>query len=321
MAVFCIPGHVCAERYRELFESNSDVYNDIGTHNLLHSVAGSLRGRPDLWFHDAAGAGTDAWNNSSPPAGAGVSPQSGNPTDSQVLAGRKDANGKPNPAPWPWFKAEIKSGSKQINVSIFVNFDTRMLSGDEAFHLKTLAKDGVAQFWSRSVNLNGDSYGVTVRLYEASTGMPIMLLVNEKQVPVASVNALGADSAGAAVIGWFVGAKIYYQEEYFKYIAPNYPPQSQYRNYTLAADLNFKRTAAHEIGHPILTIAKGVDYSWGHEGTSTKGGGFTNNTPYFPQTGEVSLMKYFQGDDVFKADLRVKASEDDVKSLIYISPR
>ena len=65
-------------------------------------------------------------------------------------------------------------------------------------------------------------------------------------------------------------------------------------------DLAFMETAAHEFGHDVLMASGGLSWSWGHEGTS---GGFfysrrSASAPSRPATGELNLMKYYQGGPV-----------------------
>lgn len=62
-------------------------------------------------------------------------------------------------------------------------------------------------------------------------------------------------------------------------------------------DADFKYVAAHELGHSPLFEYGGLVHSWGHKGTSTPSGDFTNETPFCPDQGQdVDLMKYYQDD-------------------------
>jgi hypothetical protein len=89
----------------------------------------------------------------------------------------------------------------------------------------------------------------------------------------------------------------------------------------LEANQDFEYVAAHEIGHSILTHAGGRSFSWGHKGSSGDFGGDIGAKPQIPATGEIDLMKYHQNPDPRKIYPRSKASESDVKNLIYISQR
>lgn len=59
-------------------------------------------------------------------------------------------------------------------------------------------------------------------------------------------------------------------------------------------DIEFKETAAHEIGHTILEAYRGTIYSYGHKGSVNP---YTQNendkaTPY-PASGEIDIMPYY----------------------------
>jgi hypothetical protein len=89
---------------------------------------------------------------------------------------------------------------------------------------------------------------------------------------------------------------------------------------------SYAMTAAHEVGHPLLTHAFGAKYSWGHAGTSTLLGRRYDSAPECPAQGEISLMLYYNrntscvigSDSIFE---RTIASEDDLKTLVYIAGR
>ena len=56
-------------------------------------------------------------------------------------------------------------------------------------------------------------------------------------------------------------------------------------------------TAAHEFGHDVLMASGGQKWSWGHEGTSEGflGSRISDSAPSRPATGEINLMKYYNG--------------------------
>lgn len=87
------------------------------------------------------------------------------------------------------------------------------------------------------------------------------------------------------------------------------------------ADKDYQLVAAHEVGHPILTLAANREYSWSHEGTSGTFGGDNGTYAPVPKTGEMNLMKYYEDASVNMKYARSIASESDVKNLIYISKR
>jgi len=86
-------------------------------------------------------------------------------------------------------------------------------------------------------------------------------------------------------------------------------------------DAAFKRTAAHEVGHSILTNAEGYYFSWTHKGTSTLLQKPTSKRPTWSSAQQLDLMSYYRGP---VASIKPKkllnkhnASEKDVKRLIF----
>jgi hypothetical protein len=168
-------------------------------------------------------------------------------TDNQVLLGKASPSG--------WFDSTIDSANKTISVNVNVKYDTSTLTGAQATRLMSLTQDGVSQFWSRSIDLNGDTYAVNVNVSEDEKGMPIRLKIDNGKDYVRSFNTNGAGFPFSAP-----GASINYQQGFS---GGNLD----------WADKDYQLVAAHEIGHPILTLAGGREYSWSHEGTSGTFGG------------------------------------------------
>ncbi len=227
-------------------------------------------------------------------------------TDDQILTGKAEPAG--------WFQSRIDPGSKTVAVDIAVKYDTDGMSGLEATKLKSLAQNGVAQFWSRPVNLNGETYAVNVNLVDDDNGMPISLRVNDKDSYERSHNMNGGGFFGS-ILGIFAPlvsrhtSDIYYQKG------------GVFRSDPALADKDFQVTAAHEIGHAVLGTAGGRGFSWGHEGTSGEFGGENGNRLDVPDSGELDLMKYYKNLKTAPQYVRSIASSDDVKNLIYVSKR
>jgi len=299
MSVFVRPGNVCVERDRELFESHFDHLRDTGANDLCTPPGYS--GTNSYLFHGSSGSGAPAQQVND----LGL-------TDDQIVAGSL--------SPSPWFNAVINQASKTVSVTINVNFLTkRPLTGDQTdifsrkemtdaqkAKLIDLAQKGVSRFWSRPIDLNGDPYTVNVSLSNNIDGMDIWLEVNDSKDYRRSYNAKGTNSPLS-----LPGAVIYYQPNAFLT--------------EKEADNDFQVTAAHEIGHSILTIAGGIEFSWGHKGTSGVLGG-SGKGATISAKGYIDLMvypdeqslKYFSFENRYE---RSKASESDVKNLIYISTR
>ncbi|ARU57126.1 hypothetical protein OLMES_3083 [Oleiphilus messinensis] len=96
-------------------------------------------------------------------------------------------------------------------------------------------------------------------------------------------------------------------------------------NYISGSDANiaFSETAAHEIGHEILSAYGGDKYSYSHKGSSSiltqKTKTSANGGVTYPSQGGIDLMKYYNGRRPYNFYSRVFASEQDVKSLIWLA--
>ena len=92
---------------------------------------------------------------------------------------------------------------------------------------------------------------------------------------------------------------------------------------SINADKSFGETAAHELGHEILSAYGGDSYSYGHKGSSTVVSQTTkkvaNGGVSYPTSGEIDLMKYYNGSRPGDFYSRVYASEQDVKSLLWLA--
>jgi hypothetical protein len=216
-------------------------------------------------------------------------------TDDQVVAGSTH--------PLRWLHANIDLACRAIAVRMHVNFRSRALTDEQELKLITLARYGVAKFWSRNIQLNNVSFRVDVSLTPTSAGTEVWLEINDRE----TYYARSFNTKETGTLWPFPGAVIYYQPNY------NY-------GYPEGADEDFKLTAAHEIGHSILARAGGRVFSWGHKGTSGEFGGDVGKMPPVPTTGNMDLMKYHQA-RVQDRYSRSIASESDVKNLIYISRR
>lgn len=85
-------------------------------------------------------------------------------------------------------------------------------------------------------------------------------------------------------------------------------------------DIEFKMTAAHEIGHTILKAYGGTNYSYGHKGSVNV---YTQNikstSGKIPKTGEVDIMPYYSDDMPLASYDRYAASEEDVLGIIWLN--
>lgn len=218
--------------------------------------------------------------------------------DQTILDGRAD--------PVNYATATIDRDNKVINIAVKVNYEKTFIlnptasrvSDEEYQRLVGLANAGMEKYWSRSVELDGQQYQVHVTAVNDKDGMPIT-------VAHPGWSIFGDNISSRSYNAWPIHeGTIYYTHE-------------QDRN----DDADFARTAAHEIGHGFLTNAFGIGWSWGHEGTSSMLGGMHSDVDPYPASGEIGLMPYYGGIPPWDYYNRSVASENDVKTLLYIAGR
>lgn len=222
-----------------------------------------------------------------------------------MLAGRA--------TPVAYAHAVIDRSTRRIEIAVSLNYRPPSLqrrlfglsrrAADERFaRYAALANDGLTDYWSRSITLNGEDYAVRVSAKPSPTGLPLFLSHPGSRL----LGAISCRSSNPYPI--FVG-NVYYDAAC-----------------GIDADRMFAMTAAHEIGHAFLTSAFGIRWSWGHQGTSSLLGQLASGVQPYPHTGEIELMAYYGQDPsapVYREDVlrRTIASENDVKTLLYIAGR
>ncbi len=209
--------------------------------------------------------------------------------------------------------ASMDDEHKTIHIHLCMNYGKPSLlscmtglasqPGDAQFEkYARLADEGIAKYWSRTIMLKGEVWDVSVKPEKSAQGMPLTLANPGNPL-------LGNLSCRSRNPHPFFTGTLYYDE------ADGADPA---RTYAM--------TAAHEVGHPLLTHAFGAKYSWSHAGTSSILGRRYDSAPACPAEGEISLMLYYNsnsscvitGESIVN---RTIASEDDVKTLVYIAGR
>ena len=184
--------------------------------------------------------------------------------------------------------------------------------------LKGLLQAGLKRYWSRRISAGGASYMVRVDPVLATSDAmdDIDVRYNTNGDWVRSSNP-GSIRGFYSFFGNLVPERVVYNVGWIRfsngwaYVMP------------AAADQEFSETAAHEIGHEILSAYGGDAYSYGHRGSSTvvtqerrplNDGGVS-----YPGSGEIDLMKYYHGPRPTGFFSRLSASEQDVRSLIWLA--
>lgn len=176
--------------------------------------------------------------------------------------------------------------------------------------LKKIALEGVVKYWGRnstrtvgtSININGGDYQVIINAVENNTA----------SMPAINLTYITNEKAGRSR-NWELSRITFYNTGYL------YDPDEGWYFYNKnQSDISFGETFAHEAGHEILQSGGGFDYSKTHKGTSTLITQKALKGTQLPVSGEIDLMKYAEKMQASNFYERVVASEEDVKSLIWI---
>ena len=185
--------------------------------------------------------------------------------------------------------------------------------------LESLALDGIRLYWSRSVNApGGASYAVSVDPVSTRRNAmdDVSIAYNSNRGWMRSSNP-GRVRGVYSLFGNFVPERIAYNVGWIEYNSG-----WAYRR-ALDADREFSVTAAHEIGHEILSAYGGDAYSFSHRGSST----VVTQTPLppaaggstYPAAGSIDLMMYYNGLRPASYYSMISASESDVLSLLWLA--
>ena len=223
----------------------------------------------------------------------------------QLLAGRARAV--------PYATASIDTSTREISVLVDMNYRppslqrrllrlSKHLSDECLVRYASLADAGLAAYWSRTIELNGEDYAVNVSATRSASGLPLML--SQPGSPIFGPLSSRSSNPYPILVG-----NVYYEAAC-----------------GADADRMFAMTAAHEMGHAFLTSAFGIRWSWGHQGTSSVLGQLAAGVAPYPSSGEIGLMTYYRQNPaapVYREDVlrRTLASENDVKTLLYIAGR
>lgn len=187
--------------------------------------------------------------------------------------------------------------------------------------LERLALEGISYHWGRNrnhavaknVEINSEKYEVFVNpINTQSKAMDdVSLIYNTNNDWMRSGNPGTVTGFISAIGNIFSREAVCYNVGYIKG-----PKEWEYRDEQYE-DVNFKLTAAHEIGHEILKAFGDVYYSYGHKDTvNTVTQEIKDGTPKYPSTGEIDLMKYYQN---YYDIPRTIASKTDVLGLLWLT--
>lgn len=185
--------------------------------------------------------------------------------------------------------------------------------------LKALLLTHFKTHWSRKITVStGNVYDVIVKPVATSNKAmdDISIVYNTNREWLRSSNP-GSVRGFYSLFGNIVAERIAYNIGWIEY-------QNGWGFVrSINADKSFGETAAHELGHEILSAYGGDSYSYGHKGSSTvvtqSTRSVANGGVSYPASGEIDLMKYYNGSRPGDFYSRVYASEQDVKSLLWLA--
>ena len=204
-----------------------------------------------------------------------------------------------------WAKSSINHNLRSINIDVYLNFKQNNLRDSDYKKLKKLAAEGIKKYWSNTVTIAGVRFRVVVNALHRSSAdaIPVDLEIEESSNYSRSMNP--------SILG--IDASFKYQKGF----AINGIPEKM-------IDEEFKLVAAHEFGHSVLMYVGGINFSWGHKGsTHSLMQSVKSSTPGFPHKGKIDLMKYYN-ESKNNADLKKRISDSraievDIKRLIWSS--
>lgn len=246
-----------------------------------------------------------------------------------------------------WIDATVDSGRKTVEVELRVNIKdggekgvgelppedvqkqptfTRRAPVERRAHVRArsfvaLQLDALASLrrhWSRAIAEASGVYQVHVSATATATQAmdDIAIVYSTNRDFVRSSNP-GSVRGFYSFFGNVVPERIAYNVGWIRY------PWGWEYVYPVDADQEFSETAAHEIGHEILSAYGGDSYSYGHRGSSTvltqKPNPVGRGAEIYPATGEIDLMKYYHGSRAVGYVSRVVASEQDVRGFLHLA--
>lgn len=190
--------------------------------------------------------------------------------------------------------------------------------------LERLALEGINYHWSRctehavakNVEINSEKYECyTSAVNSKENAMDdISLIYNTNNNWMRSGNPGTVTGVISAIGNIFSREAVCYNVGYIKH------PKEWVYQYEQYEDVDFKFTAAHEIGHEILKAFGDVYYSYGHKGSvNTITQEMKNNAPEYPSTGEIDIMPYYPLHPPISIYNRFIASERDVLGLLWLT--
>ncbi|MGA9615728.1 MAG: PAAR domain-containing protein [Serratia proteamaculans] len=230
-----------------------------------------------------------------------------------------------SPKEQDWVDVQINKTSTTVDVFWRVAFDDGGIDGKNQLlqpvsyiDLQKMAKEGIELYWSR----NGDRLPTIGEDIPTKNGRyKVKVSVNINIAPAMPsfdlIEVLDSEFGRSTSLKGF--RKVCHNLGFYSKVYQSLPSQ----NASSQADMLFKLTAPHEMGHIVLDkyapFGWTKDYSWTHKSSSSLSQEPLPGTT-MPSSGEIDIMKY--ADKQQSLDIQGKhsvAAEEDVKGLIWLS--
>ena len=97
-----------------------------------------------------------------------------------------------------WVDTVVTSATKNIAVTVHINFKSPKLTETERLNLINLAAQGISKYWSRDISVNGALYKVSVTSqHKSDSPLPAILKIDQ------DTKNYGR-SVNAGVLGWML---------------------------------------------------------------------------------------------------------------------
>ena len=222
---------------------------------------------------------------------------------------------------YSWADVRVDTRGKTADVSFYLEFQNsghiafvrgglspRELLGEpipdvEFQRLQQLAINGISHYWSRTGSKRVSGYAVRVSAIDrrSEPSHNVEIVVNREARSARSRNFPVVDPV------------LVYD------LAPlqSRNPATPLPTLRAQADRAFRYVAAHELGHSIVASTQGRGESYTHHETSTMTTQRTlASAPAYPSTGEIDLMRYYNGNRPANRFQRTIASERDVRAMV-----
>lgn len=239
---------------------------------------------------------------------------------SSSLSGMRDETRWLETCPWEKISQEAINYLKKSPIK------NRTRSWEE---LKNMALEGINTYWSRTdkktfykgTDIHGEKWEILVNAVQDDKGMvaPKIIYFTNKE-----------NTTFNRSHNWELHRELYYKTGYtfysdWKSYNKNtivYLTKGWFYTDSKDSDLDFKETAAHEIGHQLLLTYGGRSYSYTHK--STSGPTWIQQDPlpgtkYPKGNEEIDLMKYADEQVPMDYHDRVVLSKEDSLSIVWLS--